>query len=86
MNPWFPRLLYFVPTAWPGLAANLLTRTAAVGTIGASLAPVRAFALTVRNMEELLDRFVDALRLTAYLEDDLDASASRRSGSAVHPA
>lgn len=75
MNAVLPRLLYFARTAWQGLAASPVTSAVAVGTIGVSLVLVGAFALTVRNMEDVLDRFGDDLRVTAYLEDGLDARA-----------
>jgi len=72
------KLLYFARTAWRGLAASPLTSAVAVGTIGISLVLVGAFALTLRNMEELLDRFGDDLRVTAYLTEGLpDGERSR---------
>lgn len=72
-----PKLHYFGRTAWRGLAASPVTSAVAIGTIGISLVLVGAFALTLRNMEELLDRFGDDLRVTAYLAEGLDAGERR---------
>ena len=78
MKGLLPKLAYFTRTAWRGLAASPLTSAVAVVTIAVSLVLVGAFALTLRNMEELLDRFSDDLRVTAYLEEGLkDAERER---------
>ena len=71
MKGLFTKLVYFGRTAWRGLAASPVTSTVAVGTIGISLVLVGAFALTLRNMEELLDRFGEDLQVTAYLSEGL---------------
>jgi len=71
------RLLYFGRTALRGLAASPLTSTVAVATIGVCLVLVGAFALLLRNMEELLDHFGDDLRVTAYLEEGLSEAQLR---------
>ena len=78
MSGWIPELVYFARTAWRGLAASPVTSTVAVGTIGVSLVLVGAFALTLRNMEELLDRFGDDLRVAAYLEEGLSDAERQR--------
>ncbi|MGI9590128.1 MAG: cell division protein FtsX [Myxococcota bacterium] len=76
-----PKLVYFARSAWRGLAASPVTSAVAVGTIGVSLVLVGAFALTLRNMEELLDRFADDLRVTAYLSEGLaDDERARLAG------
>ena len=71
------QLVYFLRTALRGLAASPVTSAVAVVTIGVSLVLVGAFALLLRNMEELLDRFGDDLHVTAYLEAELDEAARR---------
>ncbi len=63
------RLRYFARTAVRGLLASPITSGVAVVTIAVSLILAGAFALLVRNMEELLDRFGSDLHLTAYLEE-----------------
>jgi cell division transport system permease protein len=73
-----PKVVYFGRTAWRGLAASPVTSTVAVGTIGISLVLVGAFALTLSNMEELLDRFADDLRVTAYLSEGLSQAERSR--------
>lgn len=72
------KLVYFGRTAWRGLAASPVTSSIAVGTIGISLVLVGAFALTLRNMEELLERFGDDLRVTAYLSEGLTTGERAR--------
>ncbi len=73
-----PKLVYFCSTAWRGLVASPVTSAVSVGTIGVSLVLVGVFALTLRNMEELLERFGDDLRVTAYLTEGLaDAERGR---------
>ena len=65
-----------VRSAVLGLRASPVTSLVAVATIGVTLLLVGAFALLVANMERLLDRFGDDLRVSAYLADDLpDAQA-----------
>ena len=71
MKGLLPKLVYFGRTAWRGLVASPVTSAVAIGTIGISLVLVGAFALTLTNMEELLDRFGDDLRVTAYLTEGL---------------
>jgi cell division transport system permease protein len=72
------RLRYFARTTAGGLAGSPLTSAVAVATIGVSLVLVGAFALLLRNMEELLDRFGDDLHVTAFLEEGVDAELRRR--------
>lgn len=78
MRGLLPKVVYFGRTAWRGLAASPVTSTVAVGTIGISLVLVGAFALTLSNMEELLDRFADDLRVTAYLSEGLSQAERSR--------
>lgn len=65
------QLNYFVRTSLRGLRSSPITSAAAVATIGVSLVLVGTFALLLWNMEGLLNRFGDALFVTAYLEDGL---------------
>ncbi len=66
-----------VRTALRGVAASRVTSGVAIATIGITLVLVGAFALLVANMEGLLTRFGDAVYVTAFLEDDLDAQSQR---------
>jgi cell division transport system permease protein len=67
----------FVRTAIRGIASSPVTSGISVVTIGVTLVLVGAFALLLRNMEELLDQFGDDLRVTAYLESDVSGQALR---------
>ena len=69
--------LLFVRTAIRGIASSPVTSGISVVTIGVTLVLVGAFALLLRNMEELLDQFGDDLRVTAYLESDVSGEALR---------
>lgn len=69
------QLLSLGRTALRGLVTSPVTSAVAVATIGVTLVLVGAFALLQWNMEALLDRFGDALQVTAYLEDGLTAEA-----------
>jgi cell division transport system permease protein len=71
------RIATLVRSALRGFAASPLTSGVAVVTIAVTLVLVGAFALLVANMEAVLGRFGDALRVTAFLEDGLDADAQR---------
>jgi cell division transport system permease protein len=71
------RLLYVARSALRGLAATPVTSAVAVATIGVCLVLVGAFALLLRNMEGLLDRFGDDLELTAFLEAGLPEAERR---------
>jgi cell division transport system permease protein len=63
--------LLFIRTAIRGIASSPVTSGISVVTIGVTLVLVGAFALLLRNMEELLDKFGDDLRVTAYLDPDV---------------
>ena len=69
--------LLFIRTAIRGIASSPVTSGISVVTIGVTLVLVGAFALLLRNMEELLDQFGDDLRVTAYLESDVSDEALR---------
>jgi cell division transport system permease protein len=69
--------LHFVRTAIRGIASSPVTSGISVVTIGVTLVLVGAFALLLRNMEELLDQFGDDLRVTAYLESEVSGDALR---------
>jgi cell division transport system permease protein len=73
----FYQTLYFIRTAFRGLWATRVTSGVAAATIGIVLVLVGAFLLLVYNMEDLLDKFGDDLRVTAYLEADLSIDAQR---------
>jgi len=64
----------FIRTAIRGIASSPVTSGISVVTIGVTLVLVGAFALLLRNMEELLDQFGDDLRVTAYLESEVSGS------------
>jgi len=69
--------LLFVRTAIRGIASSPVTSGISVVTIGVTLVLVGAFALLLRNMEELLDQFGDDLRVTAYLESEVSGEVLR---------
>jgi cell division transport system permease protein len=68
-------LRYFARTSLRGFQANPVTAAVGITTIGVALVLVGAFSLLLTNMEGLLDRFGDDLRVTAYLEPDLAVSS-----------
>jgi len=69
--------ILFVRTAIRGIVSSPVTSGVSVVTIGVTLVLVGAFALLLRNMEELLDQFGDDLRVTAYLESDVSGEVLR---------
>ncbi len=69
--------LLFIRTAIRGIASSPVTSGISVVTIGVTLVLVGAFALLLRNMEELLDQFGDDLRVTAYLESAVSGEVLR---------
>jgi cell division transport system permease protein len=77
MTPTAYKCLLFVRTAIRGIASSPVTSGISVVTIGVTLVLVGAFALLLRNMEELLDQFGDDLRVTAYLESEISGEALR---------
>jgi cell division transport system permease protein len=70
-------------SALRGLQSSSVTSAIAVVTITISLVLVGAFALLVGNMQGLLDRFGEDLRITAYLEEGLEPQAQRELASRV---
>ena len=68
--------LLFVRTAIRGIVSSPVTSGIAVVTIGVTLVLVGAFALLLRNMEELLDQFGDDLRVTRRDFDGADHGCS----------
>ena len=72
------RALYFGRTALRGIAATPGTAVVATGTIAVALLLVGAFALLVANMQGLLERFGDALHVTAFLEEGLPQAERER--------
>ncbi len=55
-----------------GMRTNPVTTAVAVVTIAITLVLLGAFALLVANMQDLLGRFGDDLRVTAYLSEDTE--------------
>jgi cell division transport system permease protein len=70
-------LRYFARTAVRGLRASPVTTAVAATTIAICLVLVGTFALLVQNMQGLLARFGEEVRLSAYLDDGLDDGARR---------
>jgi len=64
-------LLILGRVAVRGLRASPVTSSVAVLTIAITLVLTGGFALTVENMQGVLDRFGQALHVTAYLEDEV---------------
>ncbi len=77
MTPTTYKWLYFARTAIRGIGASFVTSAVSVATIGVTLVLVGAFGLLLWNMEELLGRFGDDLRVSAYLEADVSGEALR---------
>ncbi len=77
MTPTAYKWIFFVRTAIRGIASSPVTSGISIVTIGVTLVLVGAFALLLRNMEELLDQFGDDLRITAYLESEISGEALR---------
>lgn len=65
-------LLILGRSAILGLRGAAVTAAIAVVTIGFALFLVGAFALTVVNMEGMLERFGEELSVIAYLDDEVD--------------
>jgi cell division transport system permease protein len=68
-------LRYFTRTALRGLRMSWVTSAVAASTIAICLVGVGGFALLVGNMQELLARFGEEVRVTAYLAEGLDEAA-----------
>jgi cell division transport system permease protein len=77
MTPTAYKWIFFVRTAIRGISSSPVTSGISIVTIGVTLVLVGAFALLLRNMEELLDQFGDDLRVTAYLESEISGEALR---------
>lgn len=69
-----------------GLAATPVTTAVAVGTLAVTLTLVGAFALLVTNMERLLERFGEDIRVSAYLEAGLPEAEARALAERVRTA
>lgn len=68
----FVLLQIILRSALRGLGSAAGTAVLAVATIAIALFLVGAFALTVVNMEGMLERFGRELQVTAYLEQEVD--------------
>lgn len=71
MIRWIAQLRTFLRSALLGLRASPVTSVVAVATIGVTLLLVGGFGLLASNMERLLDRFGQDIRVSAYLAPDL---------------
>lgn len=67
----------FGRSAVRGITASPATSLVAIATIGVTLVLVGAFLLLVSNMERVLDRFGDALHVTAFLDADVTPDRQR---------
>jgi len=72
----FVLLQIILRSALRGLGSAAGTAVLAVATIAIALFLVGAFALTVVNMEGMLDRFGRELQVTAYLDQAVDETAA----------
>lgn len=68
---WRAHLRTMLRTTGAGLRASPLTAVVATITIALCLLLMGSFALLVTNMEQILDRFGEEFRISAYLEDEL---------------
>ncbi|MDJ0787892.1 MAG: permease-like cell division protein FtsX [Myxococcota bacterium] len=75
MSAWLSQVRLALRAAASGLRASLATSAVAAVTIAVTLVLVGAFGLLVVNMERLLDRFGEDLRVSAFLVEGLDADA-----------
>ena len=69
--------------ALSGLAASPVTSVIATGTIALCLLLAGAFALLLVNMERVLVRFGEEVRVSAYLSDELAPEAQEQLAAAV---
>ena len=69
-----------------GVVGSPVTSVVAAATIGLCLLLVGSFALLVSNMEHLLDRFGEDIRVSAYLSDELDEAAQAELAETVRTA
>ena len=72
------RLVTALRSALRGLQGSAITSAVAVVTIGSTLVLVGAFALVVTNMEGMLQRFGDALSITAFFAPDATDEVQQR--------
>lgn len=73
-------------SALRGLVATPVTTAVAVGTLAVTLLLVGAFALLVANMERLLERFGEDIRVSAYLEEGFPDAEARALAERVRTA
>lgn len=60
-----------------GITGSAITSAVAIATIGSTLVLVGAFALVVANMEGVLERFGDALSVTAFFDESASLAVQR---------
>ncbi len=70
MSHYLARFATALRSALRGMQASAITTAVAVVTIGSTLVLVGAFALVAANMEGMLERFGDALSVTAFFAPD----------------
>lgn len=86
MNRALALLRSMARSALRGLVATPVTTAVAVGTLAVTLTLVGAFALLVANMERLLTRFGEDIRVSAYLEKGLPEAEVRALAERVRTA
>lgn len=72
------RVLTAFRSALRGIQGSAITSAVAIATIGSTLVLVGAFALVVTNMEGVLQRFGDALSVTAFFAPDASDEVQKR--------
>ena len=77
MKRWLARGLYTVRSALRGIAATPGTAAVATGTIAVALLLSGAFALTLLNMQGLVQHFGEALQVVAFLDEGLPEDQRR---------
>ena len=83
MTRFFYRTYYLLIRGWRGFRASARTAVVTMITIAIALLMVGAFALLIRNMQHVLLRFGEELRVTAYLEDSADINELRQLAATV---
>ena len=83
---WLSQIRLALRAAFSGLRASLATSAVAAATIAVTLVLVGAFGLVVANMERILQRFGEDLRVSAFLveglaPDEQEAIRTRATGA-----
>lgn len=77
MSHWLADLRTFLRSAWQGLRASPTTAAVATGTIALCLLLAGSFALLLANMEGMLERFGQEIRISAFLDDGVGVAQQR---------